>query len=651
MSIPVLRRQVLVGAAAAGLTATGASTPVSARGSNSSPPPRSTSSSDPTDGGIDPDELETFLDHEIESGLEDHDIPGATVSVVQGGEILCAKGYGYANIEDETPVVADETRFRIGSISKLFTYTAAMQLVEQGAIDPHEDVSSALESVSIPGTNDDPITLAHLATHTAGFEERARGTWVDGEARPLETVLREERPALVRPPGEVVAYSNYGAALAGGLVADVAGKSFDTFVQESIFDPLGMDRSTFEQPVTDDLVTGYLIFAGTHDPVDFETLEYAPAGAMSATATDVARFMLAHLGHSIDGERLLEPETRSAMQETWFTHHDRLDGVAFGFFEEHRSGVRVLRHDGATPTIQSDLVLVPEADLGLFVSFNGNTAAGARSSLLEAFFERYLEDEGAENGGDGTPLESDGLPERAADLEGTYRSVRVAETTYEKLPTVAQAPRVAVRIENDSTLLTNGSGETTRWVEEETLLFREVDGDRRLAFLEDESGSIAYLCLGFQAFAPLSRHEESSVQLALGAVAGLALLSGVVGWPLEKGWRRYREEPRLEGDQRRSRWVAGGTIACFLGFVAIALILLVLNPITFLGDPPLTFRLSFLLPIAGTIGTLGAVGYAVRAWTEGDWGPFARVHYTFVVVGLVVLCWLCYYWNLFGLPV
>jgi CubicO group peptidase (beta-lactamase class C family) len=120
-------------------------------------------------------ELERFLDDTIANQMADYEVPGATISVVKEGKLLFAKGYGSANIEENRPVVASETLFRIGSVTKLFTWTAVMQLAEQHRLDLNADVNSYLDSFKIPDTYPQPITMAQLMTHTAGFEDRQIG--------------------------------------------------------------------------------------------------------------------------------------------------------------------------------------------------------------------------------------------------------------------------------------------------------------------------------------------------------------------------------------------------------------------------------------------------------------------------------------------
>lgn len=310
--------------------------------------PTSTPSTEPS---LDDErEVEAFMDEVVKKQLESSKIPGATVSVVKDGEILFAKGYGEADVKAEKPVVADETLFRVGSVSKLFTSTAAMQLVEEGKLDLDEDVNTYLDDVEIPDTyNGKPVTLRNLLTHTAGFEQEFVGTGARGAAdfEPLGEYLSKHVPARVKPPGEVTSYSNFGMALAGQLVEEASGMTYARYVKENVARPIGMDGTTAAQPpvpgLRDRLATGYRVEDGEPDAGSFEHIEEAPAGAVSSTAPDMARFMIAHLQNGRYGDaRILEENTAKQMQEKQFSNDPRLDGQDFGFYEQTINGEHVI---------------------------------------------------------------------------------------------------------------------------------------------------------------------------------------------------------------------------------------------------------------------------------------------------------------------
>src|SRR5204862_5866612 len=160
-------------------------------------------------------DLEAFLDALIPAQLQSRDIAGAVISVVKDGHVLLAKGYGYADFAAKKPVVADKTLFRPGSISKVFTATAVMQLVEQGKLDLDRDVNEYLD-FAIPKTYPEPVTLRRLLTHTAGFEETLKNLFVahESDLKPLRTYLVNQMPPRIFSTGKVVSYSNYGFTVA-----------------------------------------------------------------------------------------------------------------------------------------------------------------------------------------------------------------------------------------------------------------------------------------------------------------------------------------------------------------------------------------------------------------------------------------------------
>src|SRR5215203_1237173 len=265
-------------------------------------------------GPTDPAELEAFLDKELGREMEKHHIAGAAVSVVKDGKLFFAKGYGYADLENGIPVDPERTIFRIGSVGKLFTWTAVMQLAEQGKLDLDADINTYLD-FRIPDTYPQPITLKHLMTHTAGFEDRyfERLASDPNELVPPREWLISHMPARVRPPGDCAAYSSYGTSLAGYIVARVSGEPCDQYIQEHILNPLGMvhttARSSMPPHIRAHTSVGYTyedgafqVFPDTSD-IGQPRLAYAdmgqpalvPAGDMQASATDMARFMIAHL--------------------------------------------------------------------------------------------------------------------------------------------------------------------------------------------------------------------------------------------------------------------------------------------------------------------------------------------------------------------
>jgi CubicO group peptidase (beta-lactamase class C family) len=268
------------------------------------------------------DDVEAYFDGFFPDALTRADIAGAVVVVVKDGRIVLEKGYGYANMASRKPVDPQKTLFRPGSVSKLFIWTAVMQLVEQHKLDLDRDVNEYLD-FRIPAAFGKPITLRHLMTHTAGFEEHLKSIMVYDPRRlqSLRAMLADRTPKRIFPPGEISAYSNYGACLAAYIVQRVSGEDFDHYVAQHIFAPLQMTRATFVQPLSaklsSDLAQSYNLASDPPKPSELYNL--GPSGGSYATGEDMAHFMIAHLNEgSYGGASILRPETATLMHQTAF---------------------------------------------------------------------------------------------------------------------------------------------------------------------------------------------------------------------------------------------------------------------------------------------------------------------------------------------
>ena len=528
-------------------------------------------------------DFETFLDALIPSQLRNRNIAGAVVSVVKDGQVLFQKGYGYADVEEKKPVLPDQTLFRPGSISKLFTATAVMQLVEQGKLDLDRDINDYLD-FAIPKTYPEPITLRQLLTHTGGFEEILKNLFVahQSDIKPLRTYLVNEMPARIFAPGKIPSYSNYGFTLAGYIVERVSGEKFERYVESHILKPLGMNHSTFDQPLPAELAPqmskGYL--SASKKPRDFEFVQVVPAGALTTTAADMTRFMLAFLQDgAVDGVSILKPATVRQMETRQFEFHPKLPGLGITFMEYLIDPVRIIAHGGDTVYFHSDMILVPDAHLGYFLSYNtlGKDVGGGRGEVLRSLVNRYFPSAGQPK----IDVDPDTAKSDGRAITGFYNGTRRAETTF--LSILALADQSKVSSDKEGVLqiegMKNQSGELKRWREVAPLVYREIDGLERIGFRRDASGAIGEM-LPFPAIYAGQRVpwyvSKSVIGLLIGGSLVLALLT-VLLWPVAVVIRKRYQRPLFNTKSDR-------VLYFFSRIICLGEVLFVLAPIVVLSQ-------------------------------------------------------------------
>lgn len=506
-------------------------------------------------------DLEQWLNGLVPEALDSTGIPGAVISVVAEDKIIAARGYGQARTGTPgTEADPEDTVFRIASVSKTITAMAVMQLVERGELDLDSEISEYLD-FDLPQPRGE-VTLRHLLTHTAGFEERIRGLVSSHAAPTLRHAVAADPPEQVFPPGTVPAYSNYGNALAGYIVERTAAQPFADYVQQHIFDPLEMHSSSFVQPLpphlADRLAYGYPDDAGP--ALTFEYVAAAPAGAGSSSAADMGRFMLALLGTAPQSDRVLRWPALAEMLSPGLTHAGSPEPrMSLGFFDQSRNGHRALGHDGDSQVFHTAMRLYPDDGLGIFVAFNGNgrsasDAADLRQALTEGFADRYLPGEAvsADTGtvaAEGTRTSvpaSGGTLERAETMAGAYRQSRAPFSTFAGL--LSLAGQTVLTAQPDGTLLVSpdpAGFAPAVYEETEPWVWRQVDGQEVLA-AQAADGRVEAIHFG-SAFAllPVAGWQDARVVLPfLAGSLGVLLLAGCA-WLAHAALRLRRRFPRV----------------------------------------------------------------------------------------------------------
>jgi CubicO group peptidase (beta-lactamase class C family) len=571
-------------------------------------------------GPTDPTELEAFVDGVMRVLLEEHNSAGAVVSVVRDGRVFFAKGYGYADREERQEVDPATTLFRIGSVSKLFTWTSVMQMVERSLLDLDTDVNEYLD-FEIPETFEKPVTLADIMAHAGGFEDYVVELFGDApeDVRPLGTILREQLPARVRPAGDLSSYSNHATGMAAYMVERASGTEWIELTEESILEPLGMEFTTFRQPLPDHLAPhmsrGYSYAHGSFHEEEFEYVPMAPVGAAAASGLDMARFMIGHLQlGTYDGRRFLEEGTAQLMQTIHHRMAPGVNGMAHGFMDMSRNGQRI-------------------------IGLNSEGAGSATGPFVDAFVDRYFPVEEVIV----TPPED--FAERADRFIGEYRANRFSHTTLAKLAATAA---VSVGATNEGIL----RALSAEWVEVAPLTFRERYGDETLIFRENEAGEITHFfvastpIVAFERI-PVAEHPTTTfvIGLLFFVTAAVILLSPFVGWAARRWYGvRAHDLARIPGVARLVSWTAAALFA-----VGVASLVFILRDPTIIAVAvPGSLWVALLIPVVALLPTLAWVALAVQLWRKG-WGRrTVRILYSLAAVVFCFFVWQLTVWNLLG---
>jgi len=510
-----------------------------------------------TEGGASPRlsaaDLEDWLDGYMAASLAPSKIAGAVVSVVKNGQLLFSKGYGYANVETKKPMDPARTLVRVGSTSKLFTWIAVMQQYEQGKLDLNADVNSYLD-FKIPELNGQPVTLNDVMTHRGGFEEGLKEVLVTDPTQYIstETYLKNHPRPRIFPAGEVPAYSNYGTALAGYIVERISGQSFDDYIDQHILSPLEMRQSSFRQPLPEglqaEMSSGYT--SDDQPPYAFEQITTAPAGSLSATANDMANFMIANLQDGRFKDRqILQAVTAELMQTSTVELPEGFATLAHGYFRGSENGRVVTGHGGDTIVFHTDLNMLPEENVGIFVSFNsrgaGDAVYGVRERLFVDFMDRYFPDNRAT---ETPPAIADAL-QHAQALAGNYQSSRRIETAFLKLFYLLNQSKV---IANEDGTISVNSPEDGKFREIAPNVWRDEESDHTL-FVEKVNGRLTIADsrnpTDVMHAAPFTANANLNLFVFLGSL--VVLLLALIAWPI--GWcyrRYYGQSLALAGKQR-----------------------------------------------------------------------------------------------------
>ncbi|MEO6256758.1 MAG: serine hydrolase domain-containing protein [Sphingomicrobium sp.] len=534
-------------------------------------------------------DVDSWLDGYMPFALHSSDIPGAVVVVVKDGQFVTARGFGYSNLDKRAAVDPERSLFRPGSVSKLVTWTAVMQQVEQGKLDLDKDVNAYLD-FKIPPFDGQPVTLRQIMTHTGGFEETSKNIifYDNHKLQKLGDYLKSHLPRRIYAPGTTPAYSNWATALAAYMVERSSGQTFDDYVDQHIFAPLGMSNSTFRQPLPAQFKTrmseGYTTPGA--DPKGFELIGPAPAGSLASSGTDMGRFMIAHLAN---GRGLLKPETAQMM------HNSPLDKVnprslfrglnrmELGFFETNANGREVIGHLGDTSAFHTSLHLLINDNVGFYVSFNSPGKAAAVQPLREALFSDFADRYFPAVPAKATTVSAKDARKHSEMMAGLWLNSRREDHGFVSILNLIGQTQVSVGPKGELVVpaLTGANGRPREWVEIAPFIWQDKDSHQRLSAQVINGQVVRW---SFDEISPFMVFDRVPGALsgtwlkpALFASLGILLLS-LLYWPA--AWyvrRRYKAEASVSGRAlqayRATRVAAGLDLLVLAGWATLITLL------------------------------------------------------------------------------
>src|SRR5688572_2547520 len=580
-------------------------------------------------GGIRAGAIETLpglVDAEAPRLMAQQHAPGTALAIVHDGKMVMLRAYGTGDVERATPVDAARTLFRVGSVTKPLTAAAVLGLVDEGRLDPHRDVRDALPGFSLTST----VTAHQLLTHTAGFDEKFVGgfTLASDYLQPLGVYLPRFAHQAVQP-GRVYSYGNTNYAVAGWLLERLTGLSYEDAMATRLFRPLGMTATTARQPPENGVIAGrvhgYSWDGARYHARPFRYTQTGPAGAVSTTAADMSRFMLADLGDgSLDGARVLSPASRAALLRPQFRDHPRLPGVTYGFHEWRTHGRVLLHHDGTLDDQVGVMLLDPDNAFGLFVASNSNPGVG--NHLLEPVLTHLYGPAPAAP----TPAAVRGSG-HAAQVSGVYLDLN--RTRHDLSSLRALMPMLQARIAADGDAITWAG---RRWTEVAPFVF-EAPGSTVPLVFRQAGGTVTMMQTWTTTYERIGWTRQTPVHVAFAAACVLVFVISAVRFAVTR--RRWRE-----GRTARSLGLA----------VALANVIFVvwfLASFRRLGDttPLPALDVAFLtLGVAAAAGAALLPGLALSAWRERWWSRRGRAAFTGLAVSAVVFAAWLNYWKLLG---
>ncbi len=611
------------------------------------------------------DTIKAFIDQYIPNQLEKMQIPGASICIVVNDSIIFEEGYGYADLSSEIPMSASETMLRLGSLTSLFTWTGIMQLFEQNHLELDKDIHPLLEqtSIRIDSILNNSITLNQLMAHTAGFEDTLlRDTAINlNSVLELETYLAQNTPIQLYQPNTVMAYSNYGVSLAGFLLELLSDTDYCDYITENIFNPLNMTRSRIQNGKIEEenIAKGYTNKNNKNIETEPAIVNILPAKGMYSTASEIGHFIQAHLNAGdYHGKSILTRDTVSLMHQKHFDMNATLTtGWAHGFMNQRYRNYSFLTHYGDCSGFTSQLTLLLDQNVGIFLGYNRENIAEVRTEFLHDFIDTFFSTSPV------TVLSDSVLT--TAELKhfrGEYQTTRRVESQIFSINNVL-SQSLSISIKNGKFLVINGDEQFIAVGEH---LFRHITEDYYLEFKINEEKGTLYAIFendGIQVYEKMNGirspgfHRFSGVillfivatTLLISSFQMMTKISHVVrkknkSNPNQKMWKILKKIP-ISHLYLPVSWI-----------IAIMLLLATLGIVIQLetlewsqsGANQTLLKLILTVPLIARIFSFFNLVLVFNLWIDRKESLLVRLYYScFELATFGYLFWL-YYWKLLG---
>ena len=619
---------------------------------------------DPDQGELNYLPIADYLHQRMLEYTGENHIPNAVAAMVTADSIYLMQGYGYADRDNRVPVDPMQHLFRTGSVSKIFTWTAILQLYEKGLVDLDADISEYHDlvfnhKILYPKANNTSITLRHLLTHTAGYEDVLEGLFSFNPQPSLKDQLQRKVPARIFPPGMVMAYSNWGTTLAGYIVEQVSGMRFEDYVKKNIFKPLGMHGSTFEQPLEADyehrIVTARRWVDGKFHTGSFEHMP-APAGGLSTTAYDMALMLQAHLAGGMNAHgRILEEAVIEKMHTLQFTYHPLLAGMTHGLIESYVNGYRVVTHGGSSTIFDSGFYLIPELGLGFFFAYSGGDWSG-HAHIIHDFVSEFFPRKDIRYK-DHNPLMEVSL----ADLQGEYHQSRSMRTSSDRILNL-MIDSLHLKTAGDKELSFNLYGMDYSYNEVKPGMYKtnNVNKDYPFGYMEyllvtkAPDGRLMLVTDGPMTFVKTRWYERTLTAGSVFISTLFMALMSLLFFGFRAIFRRFKK--RLSPFKGNLLW-GNRLIIAHAATLLFTIILFMANsapnpahrlPDSFFNpNPVLDAIIGTGMMLVGILSALLLVS-AIRVWRKGYRFPLLKVYQSLYTLVALSVSWLFYFYNFIG---